>query len=49
MDGPPSLFLSLLKIIFLAASGPASVGLLHEETVLGSRFAREEELIGDFR
>ncbi len=49
MSRLPSLFLTFLKIHLLTPSGPASVGLLHEDAVLGSRFASEEELIGDFR
>ena len=42
------LFLMFLKINLLTTSGLASVGLLHEEAVAGSRFASEEEFIGDF-
>ena len=49
MDRSLSLFLSLLKINLLVASGPVSVPLLYEEAVVGSRFAREEESISDFR
>lgn len=40
-----SLFLMFLKINLLTTSGPASVGLLHEEAVMGSGFVTEEEFV----
>jgi len=39
------LFLMFLKINLLTTSGPASVGLLHEEAVARSRFVTEEEFV----
>ena len=39
------LFLMFLKINLLTTSGPASVGLLHEEAVASSRFVTEEEFV----
>ena len=46
MDGKLlSLFLMFLKINLLTTSGPASVGLLHEEAVTGSGFVTEEEFV----
>ncbi len=44
-----SLFLTFLKINLLTPSKPASVGLFHEEAVVGSRFVTEEEFVSDFR
>ena len=43
------LFLMFLKINLLTTSGPASVGLLHEEAVTDSRSVTEEEFVSDFR
>lgn len=40
-----SLFLMFLKINLLTTSGPASVGLLHEEAVVGSGLVTEEEFV----
>jgi len=40
-----SLFLMFLKINLLTTSGPASVGLLHEEAVARSGFVTEEEFV----
>lgn len=40
-----SLFLMFLKINLLTTSGPASVGLLHEEAVVGNRLVTEEEFV----
>lgn len=40
-----SLFLMFLKINLLTTSGPASVGLLHEEAVTGSGVVTEEEFV----
>lgn len=40
-----ALFLMFLKINLLTTSGPASVGLLHEEAVARSRFVTEEEFV----
>jgi len=40
-----SLFLMFLKINLLSTSGPASIGLLHEEAVAGSRLVTEEEFV----
>lgn len=48
MSRLPSLFLMFLEINRLTPSGFASVGLLHEEAVAGSRFATEEQFASDF-